>query len=245
MLSKLWRTSTIIFLIIFLSGFYSLCFSQEVKVRIVKKDAVLRLEPDKNSVVIRELPLGTEFRAEEIIGQWIKLALPPDKDGIVVVGYVHKSFIEIEMRQPDILETKEVDPEPLTTKPELRVVDKTVDYYDWERQYASAKGKRSMGTTLIVAGSIVLVTSAALYFLAPKKDAYVAGYWVVTVEEKNSLYLITGGIGLLTDIIGIAIYSSGNKQVKQLKREGNAKGYIKAGILPEHHAIGVQFCISF
>ncbi|MHA1381300.1 MAG: outer membrane beta-barrel protein, partial [Candidatus Helarchaeota archaeon] len=50
----------------------------------------------EKSLIIKHLPLGSEFNIVEVIGKWIKINLPPDKDGIVITGYVQKSFVEFE-----------------------------------------------------------------------------------------------------------------------------------------------------
>lgn len=63
-------------------------------IRISSKDAVLRLDPNHKSTIIRTLPIGASFIVEETIGDWIKLKLPPDKDGLVVIGYVYKSHVK-------------------------------------------------------------------------------------------------------------------------------------------------------
>lgn len=63
-------------------------------IRISSKDAVLRLDPNNKSTIIRTLPIGASFIVEETIGDWIKLKLPPDKDGLVVIGYVYKSHVK-------------------------------------------------------------------------------------------------------------------------------------------------------
>jgi hypothetical protein len=66
-------------------------FSQ---VRVIKKGAVLRLKPKEDAVVIGNLPLGALLDVEEQLDDWLRISLPPDKDGFVVTGYLHRSFIE-------------------------------------------------------------------------------------------------------------------------------------------------------
>lgn len=64
------------------------------QVRVIKNDAVLRLKPKDDAVVLRKLPLGVLLDIEEQIDDWLQISLPPDKDGFVVTGYLHKSFTE-------------------------------------------------------------------------------------------------------------------------------------------------------
>jgi hypothetical protein len=64
------------------------------QVRVIKNDAVLRLKPKGDAVVLRKLPLGALLDVDEQIDDWFQISLPPDKDGFVVTGYLHKSFTE-------------------------------------------------------------------------------------------------------------------------------------------------------
>ena len=66
----------------------------EHQIRVIRKDAVLRLKPKDNAVVLRGLPLGAVLDVEEQVDDWLKISLPPDKDGFVVTGFLHKSFTE-------------------------------------------------------------------------------------------------------------------------------------------------------
>lgn len=62
-------------------------------VRVVKENAVLILEPTKNSQVIKYLPLGAQLEVLENIENWIKVKLAPNKEGIVIVGFIRVSFV--------------------------------------------------------------------------------------------------------------------------------------------------------
>jgi hypothetical protein len=64
------------------------------QVRVIKNNAVLRLKPKGDAVVISKLPLGALLDVKEQIDDWFQISLPPDKDGFVVTGYLHKSFTE-------------------------------------------------------------------------------------------------------------------------------------------------------
>jgi len=77
-------------------------YSQEKKIRIIKEDAVVKLKPNNESIVIKKLRLGSVLSVEETIGEWVKIKLPPDKDGIVVTGYIHSSLVEFEIAPSQI-----------------------------------------------------------------------------------------------------------------------------------------------
>ena len=71
-------------------------FFKGSQVRVVKDNAVMKVEPDEEAPSIRGLPLGALLTVEGKVGDWIKIKLSPDSDGIIVMGYVHVSFIRPE-----------------------------------------------------------------------------------------------------------------------------------------------------
>lgn len=64
------------------------------QVRVIKQNAVLRIKPKNGAVIIKKLPLGAMLELKEEIGDWLKITLPPDEDGFVLIGYLHQSFTE-------------------------------------------------------------------------------------------------------------------------------------------------------
>ncbi len=64
------------------------------QVRVIKENSVLRIKPKDDSVVIKKLPLGVLLDVEEESGDWLKIKLPPDEDGFVLTGYLHRSCAE-------------------------------------------------------------------------------------------------------------------------------------------------------
>lgn len=95
---KFFKTSlSILFLIIFIFSSINL-YSQKAKIRIIKEEAVLRLKPNDESLAIKQLSLGSELDVVETIGDWIKVKLPPDEDGIIITGYIHSSFVTFDIK---------------------------------------------------------------------------------------------------------------------------------------------------
>jgi len=96
--------------------------SQEITIRVIKEDAVLRLKPNEESLILKNLPIGAVLFVEETLGEWVKARLHPDKDGIVISGYIHSSFVEFKIKpnqtkkevKPIIIET------PKKTEPIIR-----------------------------------------------------------------------------------------------------------------------------
>ena len=64
------------------------------QIRVIKQNAELRIKPKDGAVVIKKLPLGALLDVEDEIGDWLKISLPPDEDGFILTGYLHRSFTE-------------------------------------------------------------------------------------------------------------------------------------------------------
>ena len=64
------------------------------QVRVIKQNAVLRIKPKDDAVIIKKLPLGALLEVGEEMGDWFKITLPPDEDDFVLTGYLHRSFTE-------------------------------------------------------------------------------------------------------------------------------------------------------
>ncbi|MDW7761643.1 MAG: SH3 domain-containing protein [Acidobacteriota bacterium] len=64
------------------------------QIRIIKSGATLRVQPDFQSLIIRELPVGALLEFDDISGEWVKIKLPPNSDGFVIVGYIHVLYVE-------------------------------------------------------------------------------------------------------------------------------------------------------
>lgn len=105
-------------------------YSQETKARVIKEEAVLRLDPNTESPRIRNLPLGTMIEVEEVVGEWLKVKLPPDERGFVITGYVHRSDVSFEIepapaKPPEEIEERVVEEKPrVAPAPPPRVVIK-------------------------------------------------------------------------------------------------------------------------
>ena len=85
------------------------------KIRVIIKKANIRLKPDQKSQIIDQVPAGVVLQSKGKTEDWYQVDLPPDKDGIVISGYIHKSSVQ-EMKE----EMKEVQP-PLEPEPYVPV----------------------------------------------------------------------------------------------------------------------------
>lgn len=203
----------------------NILYAQDNKIRVIKKDAVLRLKPNSESIIIKNLPLGSELYIVETMEEWIKINLPPDKDGFVITGYIHKSFIEFETT-------------PAIEKKTELSIEKEDKYFSWQKELAHARAKQNTGTILAVFGSLIIVPSMYFVLRGPSEGNY---YYTWT-----KIGLGTGiVIGSLSIVIGMTNIQSGRTLENQLKREGEARGYLKAGLLPKYKAVGIQIGVSF
>jgi len=67
---------------------------EQNQVRVIKNNAVLRIKPKNDTVIIKKLPLGVLLEVDEELGDWLKITLPPDADGFILTGYLLRSLTE-------------------------------------------------------------------------------------------------------------------------------------------------------
>lgn len=63
------------------------------EISLVADNVPIRLYPDFNSIVIRMIRKGTRITIETEDGDWIRISLPPDRQGHSITGYLHRSDI--------------------------------------------------------------------------------------------------------------------------------------------------------
>jgi len=97
-------------------------YSQETKARVIKEEAVLRLDPNTESPRIKILPLGTIIEVEEVVGEWLKVKLPPDERGFVITGYVHRSDVSLEIEPAPAEPPERIEEEVVEEKPRVAPV---------------------------------------------------------------------------------------------------------------------------
>lgn len=68
---------------------------QEVltKITIKVRKANIRLMPSLKSDVIHQLPFGVDLKPLAKSGNWYRVNLPPNPDGIILSGYIHDSIV--------------------------------------------------------------------------------------------------------------------------------------------------------
>ena len=66
--------------------------------RVIQSGAILKAQPKEDSTTIMEIPVGAVINIEDIIGDWIKVKLPPDKNGFVIVGFLNEKYVTYEKK---------------------------------------------------------------------------------------------------------------------------------------------------
>lgn len=74
--------------------------SGDIEIEVTADNAVLHLDPDEQSAEITTVSAGTVLKGIEIAGNWYRVALPPDEDGYIVEGYIHRSRAKKKIPRP-------------------------------------------------------------------------------------------------------------------------------------------------
>jgi opacity protein-like surface antigen len=85
--------------------------AENLKIRVSVKRANVRLKPALQSQVIGTVLEGQVFEALQMTGDWYRISLPPDADGVTVSGYIHKSVVR-EVKVEGLPKIREDRPAP-------------------------------------------------------------------------------------------------------------------------------------
>lgn len=72
-----------------------------LKIQVKLESANVRLAPNFESEIIHQVEYGLSLLAVGKIGEWFRVDLPPDKDGIVVSGFIHKTLVREIRKEPE------------------------------------------------------------------------------------------------------------------------------------------------
>jgi len=92
------------------------------KISVKVRRANIRLMPSLKSAVIHQLPFGVELKPLAKSGNWYRVNLPPNPDGIILSGYIHDSIVnetfeKIVLAPPEPEEIPEDEPEVQEEEP--------------------------------------------------------------------------------------------------------------------------------
>ena len=89
--------------------------AENLKIQVTARRANIRLKPTLQSQVIGTALEGQVLEVLQRTGDWYQIRLGPDSNGVTVLGYIHKSVVELVEEEEQALEetrAKPVIPEP-------------------------------------------------------------------------------------------------------------------------------------
>ncbi len=98
------RFFTFLFFLVFLIIFNASATTLRISVKVSK--ANIRLKPNTEAPIISTAPIGSILISNEKIGNWHKVDLPPDKEGIIITGYIHNNIVDVLEEIDEIIEEK-------------------------------------------------------------------------------------------------------------------------------------------
>ncbi len=63
------------------------------KLQVILESANVRSAPNFESEIIHQMESGLDFLAVGKIGEWYRVDLPPDKDGLIISGFIHETLV--------------------------------------------------------------------------------------------------------------------------------------------------------
>lgn len=64
-----------------------------LKIQVILESANVRSSPNFESEIIHQVESGLSLLAVGKIGEWFRVDLPPDEDGIIISGFIHKTLV--------------------------------------------------------------------------------------------------------------------------------------------------------
>jgi hypothetical protein len=72
-----------------------------LKIQVILESANVRSAPNFESEIIHQVESGLSLLAVGEIGEWFRVDLPPDEDGIVISGFIHKTLVREIRKEPE------------------------------------------------------------------------------------------------------------------------------------------------
>jgi len=68
-------------------------FDPPRKIQVILESANIRSKPDFESEIIHQIEKGITLLAIGKVGEWFRVDLPPDEEGIIISGFIHQTYI--------------------------------------------------------------------------------------------------------------------------------------------------------
>lgn len=105
------------FIIAFLLVFPTITHAQKQKIKVIVRDASIRMQPNIDSEIILTPLVGSTFEVEKKIGEWYEIKFSSET-GVLITGYIHELFVEVE--REIVRPRQKIIPEPVKTEPEYQ-----------------------------------------------------------------------------------------------------------------------------
>jgi opacity protein-like surface antigen len=92
----------------------SIVRAEKQKIRVIFENASIRIKPDMEGEIIESPPIDSLLVVEKKVGDWYEIRFP-SKVGVLITGYIHEMFVEVEKEVP--VPKREVIPKP--SRPEI------------------------------------------------------------------------------------------------------------------------------
>lgn len=96
------------------------------EIEVILEQANVRAEPDVAGEILQQVQLGTVLLSTAKAGEWYKVKLPPDEQGNILTGYIHRSFVKA--LGEEIEEIKEAEEPLMAPQPEKKGFKFKMDY---------------------------------------------------------------------------------------------------------------------
>jgi len=67
---------------------------QKQRIKVIVRNASIRLQPNVDSEVILSPPIGSTFEVEKKIGEWYEIKFSSEL-GVLITGYIHSMFVDV------------------------------------------------------------------------------------------------------------------------------------------------------
>jgi len=68
-------------------------FDPPRKVQVILDSANIRSNPNFESEIVHQIEKGLTLLAVGKVGEWFRVDLPPDEEGIIISGFIHQTYI--------------------------------------------------------------------------------------------------------------------------------------------------------
>jgi len=106
-------------IIVFLLILPAISHAQKQRIKVTVRNASIRMQPNVDSEVVLDPPLGSTFEVEKKLGDWYEVKFTSDI-GVLITGYIHSMFVEVIEEQPE--PEREVAPQPVKPKVQPKAV---------------------------------------------------------------------------------------------------------------------------